>query len=774
MITEIDFEVLQKLRQQDLFTDITLIAPSANNAEYKMHKIILAASSKYFHDILTKDPKIDKLTLPNPIIPIFSKSSNLQGTYQAVLDALYSNKNVNELVNHGLSADNCFTYYSIVNSLHLEMMKNNMIDYISNNVLNQANISAILTDSTKMQIPNLVEKCTSHLLQDFGSVLNSKEQSQQLLQLPYDDFLKMISRDDMLVDSEDSIFDLVIKYIDLREKSASNPAPPPPVVHNTDPGNPPQAAPNPAPPGPVPAPAPAPAPEPPLPLPVPPAPAAGGPQPPAAQPGASPNSFDLLDLAKLAEDIMKIVVLTDDQKKNLLLALRFKFISHDKLMKESKNPLLEKFKDILMEGLSAKLKNYEPSSQVFQINTNPRKYYGIDSNMVGGLDGMIQSYGKRETAGMGGATQKLLQSTLGGHQKGPNMQHHMNNIGHNGKNVFSMLGPSGQNQQGSRQLADSHNYQLPPGFTDSAPYQGQDHYALQNGFGSKPVNDQERRLKPDNFGKRDMGGFGQQGLKNHNYASTAAGSGAGMSPIPLPVPQMQNSGLNHHSRPGFNDNYNYEGMNSQDNDDDTIFTYRYDFDENGALYHLGTRGRTAEYTNPYTRGEVKVYFSSMGKGSYEDLVGRALVNCRTLNEPNAFMGIDLSEGRYLVPSCYTIRNRDSSRHIMLNWLFEGSVDFKTWYILDKRIHKTDDQSYNKIMEKERQMIERRGATSTWSVDQNYLKVASRSVVMQSRTFSGFRFFRIKQISKNSSGADNLALSGFEIYGIAKGNNWRFF
>ena len=63
----------------------------------------------------------------------------------------------------------------------------------------------------------------------------------------------------------------------------------------------------------------------------------------------------------------------------------------------------------------------------------------------------------------------------------------------------------------------------------------------------------------------------------------------------------------------------------------------------------------------------------MGRGSYEDFVGRALVNCRTLNEPNAFMGIDFGLDRYLMPSCYTIRNRDSTRHVLLNWVFEVTM-----------------------------------------------------------------------------------------------------
>lgn len=129
--------------------------------------------------------------------------------------------------------------------------------------------------------------------------------------------------------------------------------------------------------------------------------------------------------------------------------------------------------------------------------------------------------------------------------------------------------------------------------------------------------------------------------------------------------------------------------------------------------------------------------------------------------------------RYLIPSCYTLRNRDSTKHVLLNWIFEGSTDFKTWFILDKRIHQTEDPNYNCMMEKERTMLLKRGATTTWSVDQNYLKMAAKAISLHSRDFNGFRFFRIKQISKNSSGANNLAMSGFEIYGIGKGLRWIF-
>ena len=78
-----------------------------------------------------------------------------------------------------------------------------------------------------------------------------------------------------------------------------------------------------------------------------------------------------------------------------------------------------------------------------------------------------------------------------------------------------------------------------------------------------------------------------------------------------------------------------------------------------------------------------------------------------------------------------------------------------------------------MMENERSMLLKKSATTTWSIDQNYLKLAARAISLHSKEFFGFRFFRIKQISKNSSGAHNLALSGFEIYGMGKGRRWFF-
>ncbi len=61
---------------------------------------------------------------------------------------------------------------------------------------------------------------------------------------------------------------------------------------------------------------------------------------------------------------------------------------------------------------------------------------------------------------------------------------------------------------------------------------------------------------------------------------------------------------------------------------------------------------------------------------------------------------------------------------------------------------------NAEVEPVRNMLKRKGATSTWAVDADKLR----------DTKGGYRYFRIIQIGKNSSGSDNLSLSGIEIYG----------
>lgn len=58
------------------------------------------------------------------------------------------------------------------------------------------------------------------------------------------------------------------------------------------------------------------------------------------------------------------------------------------------------------------------------------------------------------------------------------------------------------------------------------------------------------------------------------------------------------------------------------------------------------------------------------------------------------MGVDLGQNRYLIPKMYSIRNRDTLKHVLLNWYLEASQDQTKWYVIDKRIHLSNDEKIN--------------------------------------------------------------------------------
>ena len=192
-----------------------------------------------------------------------------------------------------------------------------------------------------------------------------------------------------------------------------------------------------------------------------------------------------------------------------------------------------------------------------------------------------------------------------------------------------------------------------------------------------------------------------------------------------------------------------------------IFKYTYDFDENGALYYLGTLGKKYIYRNPHELNLVTVFASSISKGELSDFVGRNLVNLRTENEEFSYFGVDLGKNRKLLPSAYSIRNRNSSTHVLLCWELEGSNDKINFEVLDTRIFWSDNYDINKKLERERNLLIEPGCTSTWGISKK----------IREKYPDGFRYFLIKQIDKNSNGSYNLTNSGFELYGEAKGNGW---
>lgn len=194
------------------------------------------------------------------------------------------------------------------------------------------------------------------------------------------------------------------------------------------------------------------------------------------------------------------------------------------------------------------------------------------------------------------------------------------------------------------------------------------------------------------------------------------------------------------------------------------FKYKTDFDHNGALYYLGTRGLTKDYENPHKLKLIKAFGSSLLSGNFSDFVGRKYTNLSTENEENSFFGIDLGPNRNLIPTSYSLKNRDSDMNVLLCWNFQGSNDKINFVVLDKRTFMSEtDEKLNDKTRKYRHLLKKPKTTSTWGVSKK----------IREKYPQGFRYFLLKQIGKNSSKNYHLALSGFEIYGEGVGSGWIF-
>jgi hypothetical protein len=175
------------------------------------------------------------------------------------------------------------------------------------------------------------------------------------------------------------------------------------------------------------------------------------------------------------------------------------------------------------------------------------------------------------------------------------------------------------------------------------------------------------------------------------------------------------------------------------------------------LYYIATKGYQEEWENPdHSLHLARAFSSSVSRGRPSDLVGRDIVDFCTADQAYSFIGVQLGGGRKLLPTAYTIRNRPSSREVMLSWRLEGSNDLVTWYMLDNRSIELHNRT---ALEK----LTRRGGTTTWAIDPNACRLDE-----------GFGTFRIIQTDENSAHNHVLGISGFEIYGkVTNAEKWLF-
>ena len=699
--------------------------------DIKFHKVILCAASEFLYKYFTLNkPNEDNQGLQTVSLPEIMKSSFSRGNKkecaEKIMKYCYNNQDIKS-IEGDITQYNCFTILELAHCLGIKSLIKNLEKIIIKQFLKDDNMIKISEESNNFEMPELHKECSNRIKQKIGNVPNK---NRELTELNYETFKDIISSDEIDLESEKEIADLVLEFIKSRreipeEKIEEKIVEKVEIKINQEEVNQENAEEkkeeekkdeekeeeeekkeeekkdeeqnN----------------------------EENKPQENTLQQNNEDDPYNLWKkhLEELEKNSKK-KKLTQEEEKALVYCIRFSFLSHADLISLSNDPIMKDYKDLLLQGLSARLNTYENTDeQKPLINLTPRNYLrGQQATNINQNIPNNNIYNNIDMNQNQNYDQKRMIKTVGNYGEQNQYNSQFNNPPRNYSQTYQNISPNNNDIN-----LNSNN--INNNFSESRSY-----YEENNNYNNS------------NQMRSDLMNIDDINSKKKKLAMMIKSSTA---PHPPQDPRISE------------DFFRNQLIMSVPK---PVFKYTYDFDENGALYFLGTKGKRHQYRNPHEINMVKAFASSISKGQVSDFVGRNLVNLRTENEENSFFGVDLGKNRTLVPSAYSLRNRNSSSHVMLCWNLEASNDKINFEILDTRIFSNvNNPQIHQKLEKERNLLRESGCTSTWGI--------SRKI--KERFPEGFRYFLIKQIDKNSNGSYNLAISGFELYGEGKGKGWIF-
>ena len=682
----------------EFLTDAIL---KGENFEIPFHKIILCPASDFLNNYFTLNPDISQKS--NVDLPEIMKSSLSQGNKKECLDKIfkycYNNQDIHSIESE-ITLNNCFTFLELAHCLQIKSLCWNLEKIIIKNFLKDENMIKISEESNIFELEELRKECSNKMKQNLGNIPNK---AKELTQLKFDTFKDIMSSDELDIEQEKEVADLVIEYIKFRRNIPKNNENNENPENNENQENNNNNEEN-----------------------------KNNEQPQQNEENNNiqneennkQNPYD--NWKKHLDELKKnceIKRLTPEEEKMLVLCIRFSYLSHADLIGLTNEPIMENYKDLILQGLSARLNTYENTEEKkIIINLTPRHYLrgqNISRNYINKNKFKNKNYNE--------------------------INNEDNNI--NNPNIKSEL--DFQNRIQFNKFNDQRNFARSQPINNEKDMNINNHIKDETEFPSyydENNMNNEMNNSNSNYLGAEVLNIDEINSKKKKMAMIAKSS---QGPFP---PQDPRISQNFFRSQRVVSSYN------------PIFKYTYDFDENGALYYLGTKGKKYQYRNPHELNIVTAFASSISKGQISDFVGRNLVNLRTENEESSFLGVDLGENRTLVPTAYSIRNRNSSTHVMLCWNLEASNDKIHFEILDTRIFSNEENpQIHQRLERERNLLKEPGCTSTWGISKK----------IKEKFPEGFRYFLIKQIDKNSNGSYNLTNSGFELYGEGKGKGWFF-
>ena len=725
--------------------------------EIPFHKIIMSSASDFFFEYFkTLQNPYEKtvVNIPEYINSSLSEKVNQKEIIENIFKYCYHNQDI-KAIKESITKNNVFNYVELSHCLQIKSLNENLEKIIIKNFLNEENVVKICEESLLFEMEELHKQCKENIIKNLRNIKNAKK---EMTTLKFDTFKDIISSDEIDAESEKDVCDLVIEYIKFRREipeeiiETNND-----IKKNVENINPEENKEN------------------------------------QEQNEENKeqneenkekqeqneenkeqnqenqenlenneNSEEKKEEEKIEEiqkenkendpylkwknhlEELKVNSikkrLTPEEERELISCIRLSFLSHADLIILNNEPIMNNFKDLIMQGLSARLDTYENAEEKnIIINLKPRNYLRkkeekipkdinnnniIDNdknknkNIIRKKNRIEEQDGKINKINKFNDPRNFAYNHIKNNNSNQNLSEEDNSMFN--KNNMNLNNDNNKDENDFETNNGNNNININDVNESNSNYLGAEVLNIDeiNSMNKKRINQNQ----------------------NYSYKSETK--------FPKPNSPRDQKFIQN----------NIQNMNKR-----LIFKYNYDFDENGALYYIGTLGKKYIYRNPHELNLVNAFASSLSKGEVSDFVGRNLVNLRTENEEFSFLGVDLGQNRRLVPTAYSLRNRNSSTHVLLCWELEGSNDKINFEVLDTRIFYSENYDINKKLEKERNLLIEPGCTSTWGISKK----------VREKFPDGFRYFLIKQIDKNSNGSYNLTNSGFELYGEAKGSGWFF-
>ena len=376
--------------QNDFLADAIL---KVDENEIKFHKVILSAASEFLYkyfELNKSNEGMQTVLIPEVMKSSFSRG-NRKECAEKILKFCYNNQDFKS-IEGDITQYNCFTMLEMAHCLGIKSLNKNLEKTIIKQFLKDDNMIKISEESNNFELPELHKECLKRIKQKIGNVSNK---SKELTELNYETFKDIISADEIDLEGEKEIADLVLEYIKSRrelpeekveekivekveikinqdeitnqnpeekkeeekkegeeekkeeekkegeEEKKEGEEEKKEEVQNNEENKPPETQENP--------------------------------------PQNNNNENDPYNLWKKHLDELeknsKKKKLTKDEEKSLVYCIRFSFLSHADLISLSNDPIMGDYKDLLLQGLSARLNSYENTDeQKPLINLTPRHY----------------------------------------------------------------------------------------------------------------------------------------------------------------------------------------------------------------------------------------------------------------------------------------------------------------------------------------------------------------------------------------------------------------